>query len=280
MSYPFILNIFPHAWFCFSSIIFLLLLFSFVLLFFFVYLIDVNWYIYIPYWGRRVIGISGSLIWSKTLKELIFNPGGEFRWSPEGPVSQIHSPHLYIGAPRIFSDLLRSVQMLKWEWGAESNGKLPHLFIPIKTAALIPEFAVEDLPSAELHPWFLALPVKDLPLGRTLKWLFPDMYFEFLHFRFHPLTKVFFYHINHRRQLPISNTFETNWKLFLDIWNLRDVGRKSNVYRILIGKSDEKRRLGGSKLRWRDNIKIDFREMGCDVGDWKDLTQDRALWRD
>ena len=30
-------------------------------------------------WGRRAIGISGSLIWSKTLMELIFNPCGEFR---------------------------------------------------------------------------------------------------------------------------------------------------------------------------------------------------------
>ena len=29
--------------------------------------------------GRRVIGISGSLMWSKTLMELIFNPSGEFR---------------------------------------------------------------------------------------------------------------------------------------------------------------------------------------------------------
>ena len=29
-------------------------------------------------WGRRVIGISGSLIWSETLMELIFNPCGEF----------------------------------------------------------------------------------------------------------------------------------------------------------------------------------------------------------
>ena len=26
--------------------------------------------------------------------------------------------------------------MLKREWGAESNGELPHLFIPSKTAAL------------------------------------------------------------------------------------------------------------------------------------------------
>ena len=42
--------------------------------------------------------------------------------------------------------LLRSVQMLKREWGAEINGKLPHLFFPSKTATLVPEFAVEDLP--------------------------------------------------------------------------------------------------------------------------------------
>ena len=32
-----------------------------------------------------------------------------------GPVSQIHSPHLHVGTPVIFSDLLRSVQMLERE---------------------------------------------------------------------------------------------------------------------------------------------------------------------
>ena len=47
--------------------------------------------------------------------------------------------------------------MLKREWGVESKGKLPDLFIPSKTAALVPEFAVEDLPSAELQPRFLRL---------------------------------------------------------------------------------------------------------------------------
>ena len=31
--------------------------------------------------------------------------------------------------------------MLKREWGAESNGKLPHLFIPSKTAVWVPEYA-------------------------------------------------------------------------------------------------------------------------------------------
>ena len=36
--------------------------------------------------------------------------------------------------------------MLKREWSAESNGKLPDLFTPSKTATLVPEFAVEDRP--------------------------------------------------------------------------------------------------------------------------------------
>ena len=47
--------------------------------------------------------------------------------------------------------------MLKREWGAESNGNLLHLFIPGKIAALVPEFVVEELPLAELQPWFLRL---------------------------------------------------------------------------------------------------------------------------
>ena len=67
--------------------------------------------------------------------------------------------HLHAGAPGIFSDLLRCVQMLKREWGAESNGKLPQLFIPSKTATLIPVFAVEDLllsRNATLVPAFAA----------------------------------------------------------------------------------------------------------------------------
>ena len=65
--------------------------------------------------------------------ELIFNLG-LFLWSPEGPVSQIRCPHLHAGIPGIYSDLLRSVQMQEREWGPESNGKLPHLSIPSKTA--------------------------------------------------------------------------------------------------------------------------------------------------
>ena len=58
--------------------------------------------------------------------------------------------------------------MLKREWCTESNGKLPNLFIPSKTATLVFEFAVEYQPmgrNAALMPEFV---VKGLPLGRIL----------------------------------------------------------------------------------------------------------------
>ena len=83
---------------------------------------------------------------------LIFNPCDQFILSPEGPVSQIHSPHLYVGAPGIFSDVLRSVQMLKREWSTESNGKLPHLFIPSKLQPLFLSLQWKTCPWAE-HWW-------------------------------------------------------------------------------------------------------------------------------
>ena len=44
----------------------------------------------------------------KIQMELIFNPCGEFRWSPEGPVSQIHYPHLQVGVPELFPDLFQA----------------------------------------------------------------------------------------------------------------------------------------------------------------------------
>ena len=58
--------------------------------------------------------------------------------------------------------------MLKREWGAESNGKLPHLFIPSKTATYVPEFVMEDLPLGRIAALVPEFAVKDLALGRTL----------------------------------------------------------------------------------------------------------------
>ena len=58
--------------------------------------------------------------------------------------------------------------MLKREWGAESNGKLPHLFIPSKTATYVPEFAMEGLPLDRIAALVPEFAVKDMPFGRTL----------------------------------------------------------------------------------------------------------------
>ena len=50
----------------------------------------------------------------KNLMELIFNSCDEFRWNPEGPVSQILSSSPGC-SPGIFSDVSRFVQMLNRE---------------------------------------------------------------------------------------------------------------------------------------------------------------------
>ena len=81
-----------------------------------------------------MIGISGSLIWSITLMELILNPCGEFRSSPKGPVSQIHSPRPYVDTPGIFSDAKERVRC----------GKQRQATAPIQSPV-------------KLQPWFLSL---------------------------------------------------------------------------------------------------------------------------
>ena len=62
----------------------------------------ISLYIYI--WGEGWLEFLDLWSGKKTLMELIFNPCGEFWWNPEGPVSQIHSPHLHVGASGICSD--------------------------------------------------------------------------------------------------------------------------------------------------------------------------------
>jgi hypothetical protein len=56
-------------------------------------------------------------------------------------------------------------------------------------------------------------------------------------------------------------------------------GEKRNAYTILVGKPEEKRQVGRPKSRWKDNIKMDLREIGWDGMNWFDLAQDRDQWR-
>jgi hypothetical protein len=46
------------------------------------------------------------------------------------------------------------------------------------------------------------------------------------------------------------------------------IGKKRNVYRLLVEKPEGKRPLGRPRRRWIDNIKMDFLEIGVNVVDW------------
>jgi hypothetical protein len=56
-------------------------------------------------------------------------------------------------------------------------------------------------------------------------------------------------------------------------------GKKRDVYRLLVRKSERKRPLGRPRRRWIDNIKTGFLEIGLNVVDWIGLAQDRYRWR-
>jgi hypothetical protein len=57
------------------------------------------------------------------------------------------------------------------------------------------------------------------------------------------------------------------------------MGEGRCVYRVLIGRPEGKRPLGRPRHRWNDDIKMDLREIGINVVNWIQLTQDRVHWQ-
>ena len=57
------------------------------------------------------------------------------------------------------------------------------------------------------------------------------------------------------------------------------MGKRSGVYRVLVGKPERKRPLGKPRRRWEDNIKMDIQEVEGENMDWIELVQDRDRWR-
>ena len=51
-----------------------------------------------------------------------------------------------------------------------------------------------------------------------------------------------------------------------------------NAYRVLVGKPGGKRSLGRPRRNWEDNIRMDLREVGCDLENWIALAEDRDQW--
>ena len=46
------------------------------------------------------------------------------------------------------------------------------------------------------------------------------------------------------------------------------MGEWRSVYRVLVGKPEGKRQITKPRFRWKDNIQMDFQEVGCDGLDW------------
>jgi uncharacterized short protein YbdD (DUF466 family) len=52
-------------------------------------------------------------------------------------------------------------------------------------------------------------------------------------------------------------------------------GEIRNAYKILVGKPDWKKLLGKPRHSWKDNIRMDLREIGRECVDWMNLVWDR-----
>jgi hypothetical protein len=52
-----------------------------------------------------------------------------------------------------------------------------------------------------------------------------------------------------------------------------------NAYRMLVGKPEGRRLFGRPSLRWENNIKVDFGEIGLAGVDWIYLAHDGGRWR-
>jgi len=57
------------------------------------------------------------------------------------------------------------------------------------------------------------------------------------------------------------------------------MGEERGVYRVLVGKPEERRPLGRPRCRWMHNIRMDIQEVGCGYMDWIGLAQDRGRWQ-
>jgi hypothetical protein len=52
-------------------------------------------------------------------------------------------------------------------------------------------------------------------------------------------------------------------------------GERRGAYGVFVGKPEGRRLLERPRRRWKNNIKMDLYEVGCEGMDWIDLAQDR-----
>jgi hypothetical protein len=56
-------------------------------------------------------------------------------------------------------------------------------------------------------------------------------------------------------------------------------GEKRDAYKLMVGTPEGKRRLGRSRRRWVDNMRMDLGAVGWGDVDWIGLAKDRNRWR-
>jgi hypothetical protein len=57
------------------------------------------------------------------------------------------------------------------------------------------------------------------------------------------------------------------------------IGEKSKAYRSLVGKPEGNTPLGRLRRRWKDNIKMNLKEIGLGGMEWIGLAEYMDLWR-
>jgi hypothetical protein len=57
------------------------------------------------------------------------------------------------------------------------------------------------------------------------------------------------------------------------------LGEMTNAYSILVKIPEGKRQLGRSINKWKDNIKMYFKQLWCESVDWIHLAQDKSRGR-
>jgi len=62
------------------------------------------------------------------------------------------------------------------------------------------------------------------------------------------------------------------------VGHMTRMGEGRNVYRALVGRPERMRPLRRPRRRWKDNTKLDLREIGIDGANWIRIAQDRVQW--
>jgi hypothetical protein len=57
------------------------------------------------------------------------------------------------------------------------------------------------------------------------------------------------------------------------------MGKGRVVYRVLVGRPEGKRPLGRPRRRWKDNIKMDLRDIAINGANWIQQAQDKVQCR-